>query len=117
ATMEPDLGKLLQADRAIVARAMSKDPRKRYPSCLEFIDALAAVSPPVGSGVYRVRTTSIDVPIGSLGGTKTNPRPASGIFSRESRVVSAMRGTAAPSDQLLPGYHLQESLGRGPSGA
>ncbi len=116
ATTEPDLGKLLQGDRAIVARAMSKDPRKRYPSCMEFIDALATVSPPVGSGVYRARTTSIDVPIGSLGVTKSNLRPPSGLFSRESRMVPALRGIAAESDQLLPGYHLQESLGRGPSG-
>ena len=116
ATTEPDLGKLLQGDRAIVARAMSKDPRKRYPSCLEFIDALATVSPPAGSGVYRVRTTSIEVPIGCLGGTKANARPTSGLFSRESRIVPAMRGSATPGDQLLPGYHLQESLGRGPSG-
>ena len=116
ATTEPDLGKLLQGDRAIVARAMSKDPRKRYPCCMEFIDALATVSPPVGSGVYRARTTSIDVPIGSLGVTKGNLKLPSGLFSRESRMVPALRGIAAESDQLLPGYHLQESLGRGPSG-
>ena len=116
ATTEPDLGKLLEDDRAIVARAMSKNPLERYPSCMEFIDALAAVAPPANSGVYRARTTAIEVPIGSLGGTKNNPRPASGLFSRESRMVSAIRSTPATGEQMLPGYHLQESLGRGPTG-
>lgn len=37
---EPDLSPLPLEDRYIVARALSKDPLKRYPSCRDFVDAL-----------------------------------------------------------------------------
>jgi serine/threonine protein kinase len=116
ATLEPDLSKLIEGDRAVVARAMSKAPAGRFSSCTEFVDALARVSPPTTSGVYRARTTALEVPVGSLGATKSNPRPSSGLFSRESRMVSAIRPAAPQGEQVLPGYHLQESLGRGPTG-
>src|SRR5206468_9206190 len=34
---EPDLSPLPAADRPIVARALSKEPDRRYPNCLEFV--------------------------------------------------------------------------------
>jgi len=37
---EPDLGALSAADRRIVGRALSKDPDKRYPTCMDFVNAL-----------------------------------------------------------------------------
>lgn len=37
---EPDLSPLPSADRYVVARALSKEPEHRYPTCLEFIEAL-----------------------------------------------------------------------------
>ncbi len=37
---QPDLSSLPDADRPIVARALAKDPRQRYPSCLAFMRAL-----------------------------------------------------------------------------
>jgi serine/threonine protein kinase len=40
----PDLRKLPPADLAVVARALSKDPEDRYPSCGEFLNALRAAS-------------------------------------------------------------------------
>ena len=39
---EPDLQALPQEDRAIVARALAKDPAQRFPSCLDFLRALQA---------------------------------------------------------------------------
>ena len=50
---EPDLRSLPAADRPLVARALAKDPARRFPSCSDFIHALttgqselvAAVSP------------------------------------------------------------------------
>lgn len=41
----PDLRSLPEADRPIVARALSKDPEKRFPSCMNFI-----------SGLYKARS-------------------------------------------------------------
>ncbi len=37
---EPDLRSLPEAERPVMARALSKDPTKRFPSCLAFIKAL-----------------------------------------------------------------------------
>ncbi len=37
---EPDLRTLPEAERPIVARALSKDPSKRFPSCMAFVGAL-----------------------------------------------------------------------------
>src|SRR5262249_58946365 len=37
---KPDLSLLPEADQAVVARALAKDPRQRYRSCTEFIRAL-----------------------------------------------------------------------------
>src|SRR5262249_35009312 len=42
---EPDLRSLPEAERAIVARALSKDPSKRFPSCSAFITTLYKARP------------------------------------------------------------------------
>ena len=39
-TAEPDLAALPAADRSPVAQALAKSPDRRFPSCLDFIDAL-----------------------------------------------------------------------------
>src|SRR5262245_35451950 len=46
---EPELRSLPEAERPIVARALAKDPAKRFPSCLAFVRALYSVRPPAGS--------------------------------------------------------------------
>jgi serine/threonine protein kinase len=42
-TAEPDLSAVSEADRPLVARALDKEPGRRFPSCLDFIRALRAV--------------------------------------------------------------------------
>jgi len=37
---EPDLGALSATDRRVVGRALSKEPDKRYPTCMDFVNAL-----------------------------------------------------------------------------
>jgi serine/threonine protein kinase len=46
---EPELRSLPEAERPIVARALAKDPTRRFPSCLAFVRALYSVRPPAGS--------------------------------------------------------------------
>jgi serine/threonine protein kinase len=41
-SMEPDLSVLSDADRLWVGRALAKDPERRFPSCLQFIQALVS---------------------------------------------------------------------------
>lgn len=43
---EPELRALPEAERPIVARALAKDPAKRYPNCLAFVRALYAARAP-----------------------------------------------------------------------
>src|SRR5262249_44348210 len=47
-TEAPDLGMLPEADRAVVAKALSKDPDERFSSCTAFIRALSGGSPRAG---------------------------------------------------------------------
>src|SRR6266545_3354354 len=45
----PDLTSLPERERAVVARALAKDPEKRYPCCRAFVEALRRVeAPPTG---------------------------------------------------------------------
>jgi hypothetical protein len=44
---EPDLRSLPQGERAVVGRALAKDPARRFPNCLAFIRALYTATQPV----------------------------------------------------------------------
>lgn len=44
---EPELRSLPEAERPILARALSKDPQKRFPSCMAFVRALYNARPAV----------------------------------------------------------------------
>jgi serine/threonine protein kinase len=46
---EPNLQPLPEADRLIVARALAKDPVRRYPSCSDFIQALLTANLPASA--------------------------------------------------------------------
>jgi serine/threonine protein kinase len=57
---EPDLARLPEAERAVIARALAKRPEERWSSCREMVQRLAAwdtgrpsVGPRAGSGVPR----------------------------------------------------------------
>jgi serine/threonine protein kinase len=43
---DPDLRALPEAERPVVARALSKDPSKRFPNCMSFVRALYAARVP-----------------------------------------------------------------------
>lgn len=77
---EPDLRVLPEADRPVVARALSKDPAKRFPNCLAFVRALytAAVSP-------RAEVVRTD------GGGGNGKRPKSLADSMENMLLEQMQ--------------------------
>jgi formylglycine-generating enzyme required for sulfatase activity len=70
----PDLSMLPEAERAVVARALAKDPQQRWPSCRAFVQALAQVA----GG--QPGTASAGPAVGPLGASTvlappTDPRP------------------------------------------
>jgi serine/threonine protein kinase len=62
----PDLSGLPDADRAAVARALSKDPADRFPSCLAFVQALMTIGlgpdgrTPPDPGMDLIRRNRVD---------------------------------------------------------
>lgn len=61
---EPDLAMVPACDRPIVRRALSKDPKERYPTCTEFVDALKAA---VGAGQITLDSPETDTVHASAG--------------------------------------------------
>jgi serine/threonine protein kinase len=114
---DPDLSRLPTCDQPIVAKALHKDPRSRYPSCSAFIDALHVAGMAM-TGTVKRHSTAFEINLNDMGMTSmvnTAPRQ-SGVYRRASRVIPAGQAPMAPSNEPLAGYQLQECLGRGPTG-
>jgi serine/threonine protein kinase len=115
ATTEPDLHALPESDQPVVAKALAKEPRDRFPSCTAFLDALCEASPP--GPPKSTTTTSFEFSLGDMGKTAVVPVPrASGVLRRSSRVVSAGQSSSGPGTEPLSGYQLLECLARGDTG-
>jgi serine/threonine protein kinase len=82
-TGEPRLGSLPEADRPIVARALSRAPEERYPSCLDFVRAL----------LHATKTLK------QSGNTGTQPQPEPARWLLEA-------GQSTLSDQVDPALAL-----------
>jgi serine/threonine protein kinase len=76
----PDLRSLPEADRPAVARALSKDPAKRFPNCIAFVRALYTAAP-----APQLETT-LTAPSGS------GKRPKSLLDSMENMLLEQMQG-------------------------
>jgi serine/threonine protein kinase len=118
-TGTPDLSRLVEGDQICVARALSKDPNSRYPTCTAFIEEMFSATPTSApSGMFnRPRTTSFEINLGDLSTTKQIKHTAnSGVIRRPSKVVQTLPPAPAPTDEVLPGYRLQECVSQGPTG-
>jgi tetratricopeptide (TPR) repeat protein len=82
----PDLTMLPERERPAVARALAKDPEKRWPNCRQFVEALASSS---GKGADAATT---QVP-GRIPGT--SPRPEAP--SRRVRVTGLVAAIVLPA--------------------
>jgi serine/threonine protein kinase len=106
----PDLSPLPEADRPVVTRALAKEPKARFASCLEFVAALEAVGPGHLPSVRRLRNTPTELTLDELAHTSvsgdTAPRTPS------ARKANPVAGGSA----LVSGHQLLECIGRLPVG-
>jgi serine/threonine protein kinase len=86
----PDLRALPEAERPVLARALEKDPARRFPSCLAFVRAL-----------YAARAASHP----SLSGEESDSgsRPRSAIDPLEFQMEGQQAGNGAAFDEEYPG--------------
>jgi serine/threonine protein kinase len=121
---EPDLGPLPEADRPMVARALARDPARRFGSCSEFVWALLEVDRPteprsVGGGYPADGGHDTDA---EAAVSRDTPLPAAWARAgagpaepgSKTEVLAGRAGARAPAvpDGALPGYRF---LGRGRS--
>lgn len=115
-TTAPDLSPLPEADQPIIAQALAKNPAERFPSCLELVEALAAVS--TGREVVSVaadtplptaRQTSLTARLAERGQDQDTHSPGS-ITSRS----SAENKTTQRSKPRLGSYRFLDCLGSSP---
>src|SRR5262245_19295225 len=109
-TSEPDLSALPEGDRPLVARALAKDPRQRFPSSLAFVRALIARETPSPApaatastannraatihDLWLVEKARVTPPPSLLGGTPTPD--SNGSRSTPTRAVPARESGVPP---------------------
>ncbi|MBV9124964.1 MAG: protein kinase, partial [Planctomycetes bacterium] len=85
----PELRPLPEAERPVVARALSKDPAKRFPNCLAFVRAL-----------YMARTTAKSLVVGSEASAGKSGQPKTLAETMEDILLEQLgdeRGTGSPA--------------------
>jgi serine/threonine protein kinase len=118
ATTEPDLTSLPGEEREVVSRALARNPEERYPTCTEFVRALAPELMPADLSPFLNGLLSDGAPT-RLGGRKGGSGTRSEL-ARDTIAVSRA-GATAPSPEPPPadattfaGHVLGKCLGRGP---
>src|SRR5262245_19567421 len=103
---EPDLGRLPEEDRPFVARALAKDPRKRFASCSDFVNALVF-------GDTQTRPSLIDTrsDLRQLHTVSVAELALSEPFSEPLALTVAPRPTRQGSSARLPAPAVPASVG------
>ena len=100
--LPPDLSMIPEAEHPVVARALAKSPKDRWPSCRAFIEALRSARPldaptPVPS--------SVSVPFAAPAPTPRSARPAGVDFPEAAEIASSdeiVIQPSAPEPQTIP---------------
>ena len=98
---KPSLEALPPADRPAIARALSKDPEQRFPTCGDLVRALTGPAEGTGGRVVRARPSSQGL-----------RRGASDTKAEASLTNTVPMGPA--EGKVLPDYHFLACLGRDP---
>jgi serine/threonine protein kinase len=99
---------LPEGDRAILARALADDPEERFPSCAEFVRALAAAN---DTSPGRETNVDVNTPLRPLATSLVGAGP-----TREEDEAPARPVLQPGSCAGLPGYRFLTCLGRQPGG-
>jgi serine/threonine protein kinase len=105
---EPDLSSLPEEDRPVVARALAKEPRERFPSCLAFVQALEDALPEM------IDRPHARVALGEVGVEATNNTEEvthTERYETQAQFQSDSSLTADPENRLR-NYRFLECLGR-----
>jgi serine/threonine protein kinase len=97
----PDLSALPEYDRPIIARALEKEPSRRWPSCRDMVQRLVAAP----HTVTRADAMALPLPVEPVGGRTTSPADSFAPPTQAVYTQSAATGVA-PTDrgtQTLPG--------------
>ncbi len=105
----PDLGLLPATDRDLILRALHPDPELRFPSCSEFIDALAAAGEKTNAVAPTVRTVAPTTGVTSA--RVVNELLALASEGREVRQHGGISYLLEPGRSIL--HHCWASLIRG----
>ena len=113
---EPKLHKLPETDRAAVARALAKEPAKRFPSCTAFIEALIAAQS-AGRSMTPVRQRwHNEAPPRSTTLSRPGEDTLSVATTNSEFVILEPSPSGRPlaaSPEALSAYQFQECLERG----
>jgi hypothetical protein len=111
---EPNLAPLPDADRAAVARALSFDPAKRFPTCVDFVDALEN-----GGADDAVGPLSVDATPPAPANEAALPEPAmsgSNIHETPAERIAAVQTLLFPSPRPKTHYEFVLDAVDPPSG-
>ena len=120
---EPDLGDLPESDRRVVARALAKDPRGRFPSSLEFVRQLIGQERPTlpaseTAAPASKAATMHDLCLVEKARTRSVPRPTR-VQERKPGGGRPLTPAAAAAEQArvcVDDFHFIDCLGRSPLG-
>lgn len=109
--MQPNLSAVPESDRAAVGRALAKEPENRFPSCMDFVEALISE----GSGTHVIPGLSTVTPAGPKSAPAKKPASTDETASNVTQhtVGRERKGAPVPSD-VLPDYEFIECWGRSP---
>ncbi len=105
---EPDLQLLPEADRAVVARALSKVAEQRFPSCGDFVHALASGQTEV------VSTVIISEPTQRAAPPDDDTRKTRTLKTIATRNLASVRPPTLPGGNRFPGLEITGLVSRTP---
>jgi serine/threonine protein kinase len=114
--MAPELGLLSEVDRAVVGRALAKEPGERFPSCLDFVNALSQGGPPPPPARPSRLVPRLKPPRHDVAQEKAATPPPDGSSTPPPLPAVTAGYAAAASGQSLSSYSFQECLARLPVG-